>query len=307
MEKVIMNDNLKLPKIVAVLGNFDGIHKGHQLLLHKAIDIAKKEGIKSAIFTFNPHPSFVLSGKDPVGLIYTNEEKEMIMEKEGIDYYIELEFTKESASISSKQFIEDIIIKKLNAQVIVIGSDYRFGKNRSGDYKMLVEYSENHDFDVVVIHKLKYGNKIIGSTWIRGLILEGNLEMANELIGRPFLIKGKVMKGNQIGTNTIGFPTANIIPNKSKLLPPNGVYISNVNYKNRTYMGITNIGVKPTVEGHTLTVETHIIDFNQNIYGEEIQVNLYHYLRPEKKFENIEALRKQISTDIEDMKKYFSK
>lgn len=305
MEKIIMNEYIKLPKTAVVLGNFDGIHRGHMLLIKKAEEIAREEGIKTAIFTFAPHPSYILTGKMPVDLIYTMEEKEMIMGKVGIDYYIEFPFTQQSASMSYKQFIEDIILTKLNAQVVIIGADYRFGKNKLGDYKTLVKYSQEYDFDVIVAHKLKRGDIPISSTWIREEVKKGNIELANELIGRPFFISGKVMNGRKIGTG-IGIPTANIKPDESKLLPPLGVYHSKVKIGEDTYYGVTNVGSNPTIlEGQAITVETFIYDFNEDIYGKEIIVELYHYSRPEYKFDGLQALKAQIEADINDMKNYF--
>lgn len=305
MEKIIMNEYIKLPKTAVVLGNFDGIHRGHMLLIHKAEEIAREEDVKTAIFTFSPHPSYVLTGKMPVDLIYTSREKEKIMESVGIDYYIEFPFTKQSASMTYKQFIEEIILTKLNAQVVIIGADYRFGKNKMGDYKTLVRYSQEYDFDVIVTHKLKHGDEPISSTWIREEVKKGNIELANELMGRPFFISGKVMNGRHIGRG-IGVPTANIIPDESKLLPPLGVYHSKVKVKDKMYFGVTNIGSNPTIlEGQAITVETFIYDFNEDIYGEEIVVELYHYSRPEYKFNGLEALKEQINSDINDMKRYF--
>lgn len=305
MEKIIMNEYIKLPKTAVVLGNFDGIHRGHMLLIQKAEEISREENIKTAVFTFSPHPSFVLTGKMPVDLIYTMREKEMIMETVGIDYYIEFPFTKQSAAITYKQFIEDIILTKLNAQVVIVGADYRFGKNKMGDYKTLVHYSNEYDFDVVVAHKLKHGDEPISSTWIRQEVKNGNIEIANELMGRPFFISGKVMNGRRIGTG-IGVPTANIIPDETKLLPPLGVYISKVKVRDQMYYGVTNVGSNPTIlEGQAITVETYIYDFNEDIYGEEIIVELYHYSRPEYKFDGLATLKAQIESDINEMKKYF--
>lgn len=305
MEKILMNEYIKLPKTAVVLGNFDGIHRGHMLLLNKAEEIAREEGIKTAIFTFTPHPSYVLTGKMPVDLIYTKDEKEKVMRSIGIDYYIEFPFTKQSAGMTYKQFIEDIILTKLNAQVVIIGADYRFGKNKLGDYKTLVKYSQEYDFDVVVTHKLKHGDIAISSTWIREEVKKGNIELANELMGRPFMISGKVMSGRRIGTG-IGIPTANLIPDESKLLPPLGVFLSKVKVRDCQYYGVTNVGSNPTIlEGQAITVETYILDFNEDIYGEEMCVELYHYLRPEYRFDSLKALKEQIESDISEMKKYF--
>jgi len=305
MEKILMNEYIKLPKTAVVLGNFDGIHKGHMLLIEKAKEIAKEEGVKTAIFTFFPHPSYVLTGKMPVDLIYTNKEKEEIMEKAGIDYYIEFPFNKTTAAITYKEFIEDIVLTKLNAQVVIIGADYRFGSKKQGDYKTLVEYSELYDFDVIVAHKLKIDNKAISSTWIREELKNGNIEMANKLMGRPFIISGKIVTGRQIGRN-IGIPTANIIPDHTKILPPLGVYISKVMVEKREYYGITNIGKNPTIlDDKNIKIETHIIDFDKEIYGEEMTISLYKSLRPEIKFDSLEKLKNQIEKDIEVTKKYF--
>lgn len=304
MEKIVMNNTVELPKTAVVLGNFDGIHKGHMLLINKAKEVAREEGIKTAVFTFEPHPSFVLTNRTPVDLIYTPYEKEKIMEIEGLDYYIVLPFSKETASMLPQQFIEDIILKQMNAQVVIIGADYRFGKNRTGDFSMLVAYSKDHDFDVNVVHKLRHENQDISSTWIRDEIKKGNLELANNLMGRSFFFSGEVMHGKHLGT-TIGFPTANIIPDPTKLLPPRGVYASTVQVHKKVYQGITNIGLNPTVDGQSVTVEAHILNFDEDIYGQEIDINLYSFLRSEIKFKGLEELKQQINLDIVTMKSYF--
>lgn len=305
MEKIVMNDQVKLPKTAVVLGNFDGIHRGHLLLINKAKEVAREEGIKTAVFTFEPHPSFVLTNRTPVDLIYLPSEKERVMSIEGIDYYIVLPFSKETASMLPQQFIEDIILKQMNAQIVIIGADYRFGKNRSGDFSTLVEYSRTHDFDVNVVHKLRFEDQDISSTWIRDEIKNGNLELANQLMNRPFFFSGEVMHGKRIGT-TIGFPTANIIPHISKLLPPSGVYVSTVEVHGEIFHAITNVGSNPTVAGQAVTVEAHIFDFDEDIYGQDIYINLYSYLRSEKKFDGLEQLKQQIGNDIKAMRKYFS-
>lgn len=299
-----MNEKTVLPKTAVVLGNFDGIHKGHRLLINKAKEVAREENIKTAVFTFEPHPSYVLSNRVPVDLIYTSYEKERIMALEGLDYYIELTFSRDVAQMAPQQFIEEIILKQMNAQVIIIGADYRFGKNREGDFSKLIEYSKYHDFDVHVIHKLKYEDKDISSTWIRQELKKGNLSLATELMGNTFFFAGTVVHGKHLGS-TIGFPTANLIPDPSKLLPPNGVYASTVELKGRVYPSITNIGLNPTVDGKSVTVESHLMNFDQDIYGENLIINLISFLRPEEKFKDLEQLKKQISLDISLMNAYF--
>ncbi len=304
MDKIMMNDTVKLPKTVVVLGNFDGIHKGHMLLINKAKEVAREEGLKTAVFTFEPHPSFVLTNRVPVDLIYTPYEKEKVMKIEGLDYYIVLPFTLETAAMLPQQFIEDIILNKMNAQAVIIGADYRFGKNRTGDFGMMVEYSRKYDFDVHVIHKLRHEEQDISSTWIRSAVKNGDIELANILMTRPFSFTGEVMHGKHLGT-TIGFPTANIIPDVTKLMPPNGVYVSTVEVPGHVYEAITNIGYNPTVNGQSVTVEAHLLNFDEDIYGEEICINIYGFLRSEIKFDGLEELKKQIHTDLETMQNYF--
>lgn len=304
MEKIIVDHNFNIPEVAVILGNFDGIHKGHRLLLEKAKDIAKQKDIKIALFTFEPHPSFIISNMKAKDLIYTSYEKQKLFQKENVDYYIEMPFDKSTAKMSPESFIEDILINKINAKVVIVGSDYRFGGGRAGDYRMIQKYAEIYGFEVIVLDKLEYSHQEISSTWIRELIKDGNISLANELMGRPFSITGCVQYGAQIG-RSIGFPTANLIPESSKLLPPFGVYIAKVMLNDNEYLGITNIGNKPTVNGDKTTVETYILNFEKFIYDEEITVKLYKYIRPEKKFNSLDELKLQINLDVDQLVEYF--
>ncbi len=307
MEKKIIDSSIHLEPTVVVLGNFDGVHLGHQLLLDKAEEIAREEKLKKAIFTFNPHPSFVLSGREPVDMILTIEEKERIMAEKGIDYYLEFPFSKETALMSPEAFITDILINRLQAKVIVIGADYRFGHKRAGDYKMLIAYSENHDFDVIVVHKLKQDHLDISSSWIREALKSGNMEKAAALMGRPFSFTGEVLHGRQIG-HKIGCPTANLKPDPSKVLPPLGVYASGAWIDGVYFRAVTSVGKNPTIaEGQSVTVETHVLDFSGDLYGKIITVELLKHLRPEAKFDSLDALIFQIKDDIETTHLYFER
>ena len=305
MEILKMSRKEHLPKVV-VLGNLDGIHKGHLMLIDQAKRIAKKHHLPSALFTFNPHPSFLLTGKNPVDLIYTPYEKEKVFEQTGIDLLIQYPFSKEVANLTPEIFIQEIILEDVRAHTVVVGEDYRFGKKREGDVKLLRKLGEEYGFDVCVLEKVKYQGKEISSTWIRELVRDGNIEMVNHLLGRCFSFIGKVVSGKKIG-RTIGYPTANIIPDKNKILPPHGVYISKVLVDEKYYNGITNIGFKPTVNGKELTIETYILNFEAFIYEKEIQVDLYHFLRPEKKLSGLEELKSQINEDLQNLKNYFFK
>lgn len=304
MEIITIRPDVTLNKTAVVLGNFDGVHMGHKLLLEKAKEIAKQEQLAVAVFTFNPHPSYVIDGKKPVDLIYTREEKINVMAYEQVDYYLELSFDETIANLSPIDFIEQILIKQLGARVIVVGADYRFGKHRLGDYRMLVDYAMTHELDVIVAHKLKHDGRDISSTWIREEIAKGNLGLVAHLLGRPYSITGEVVHGKQLGTR-LGFPTANIIPASEKILPPNGVYISKAYVGGKEYKAITNIGLKPTVDGKMFSVEVYILDFRSDIYGRKIRVELYEFMRSEKKFNSIESLVYQIKLDVQQMKSYF--
>jgi riboflavin kinase/FMN adenylyltransferase len=294
----IFDSNISLPKTAIVLGNFDGLHKGHRMLINRAMVLSKELGIASAIFAFEPHPKFVLNNSPEIKLIFTKHEKETIVKELGVNYYIQYPFKTEIANYEPEQFIEKIIVNQINPHTVIIGEDYRFGKMRKGDAAYLKELGRKYQFEVEVIKKLEYMNREISSTWIREEIKEGNIKMANSLLGREFFFLGRICEGAKLG-RTIGFPTANLAHNPDKLLPPNGVYSSYIELNQKTYKGITNIGNKPTVYSNEKTIETHILDFDKDIYGEEIKVRLTNFIRPEKKFESLQLLKKQIQWDLE--------
>jgi riboflavin kinase/FMN adenylyltransferase len=245
-------------QVALVLGNFDGFHKGHMTLLEEAKRISVEAGIQSAVFSFEPHPSFVLSHKEPVDLINTRREKEMVFELLGMDFYFEFPFTMELAALDPESFIKELLLKQVNPHTIVVGEDYHFGKKRQGNVDMLRVLGEKYNFKVSVLPKMMDEEKEISSTWIRQLIKEGNIEKANFLIGRPFFITGMVRDGAKIG-RTIGYPTANLTPDKEKLLPPFGVYVTKVTFDKREFYGMTNVGDRPTVETEGVIVESFMV------------------------------------------------
>lgn len=278
------------------LGKFDGIHRGHEYLLHSLFE-QKKAGYKAVIFTFDIPPR-QNNEQEVVKVLTTNSEKMHLFEEMGVDYLIECPFTKELMRMEPEEFIE-MMVSKLSVKYFVVGTDFRFGRNRRGDYRMLQEYACAYGYAVKVVEKMKEDGRDISSTFVREELLAGNMEKVNHLLGYPYFICGEVLYGNQIG-RTIGFPTANLIAEENKLLPPNGVYVTRTYVDGEIYGGITNIGCKPTIEGeYPIGVETHLFDVTKDLYGKEIKVEFLKRRRAEEKFENLEALKHQIQSDME--------
>lgn len=289
---------------VIVLGNFDGVHRGHQKLLTTSLELAREKGLIAIALSFYPHPTSVL-GKSKKPLVMSRADRKNKMEEIGMDIFIEYPFTKTFAGISPDTFFTHILMEKLKAKVIVVGSNYFFGKDKKGDSNYLKHLGKLYDIEVCVIDTVMENGEIISSTHIRQLILEGAMEKAQELLGYPYTIVGHVAHGKKLG-RTIGFPTINLVAEADRVYPPNGVYATMVKVYNETYMGITNVGYNPTVGNTHKTIETHILGFDQQIYGEEVEVMFYSYLRPEQKFENINILSQQIAKDKEKAIKFLT-
>lgn len=295
--KYIKSAEFQLEHTAVALGKFEGIHRGHQLLLDEIIK-QKKNGLQSVVFTFDTPPRSVLKGERDYRQIYTKEERHEILEQQDIDVLIEHPFTREFASLEPEAFVREVLIGKTGAKAVVVGTDFRFGRKRSGDIHVLKELSEIYDFQLIVIDKLQIGHEDVSSTRIRNLLEKGEMEEAGQLLGRPFAVVGEVVHGKALG-RTIQIPTVNQIVEQEKLVPPNGVYVSRIHIAGKSYYGITNIGVKPTVEEHAVKgIETNIFDFDQDIYGQNIEVELLHYHRPEMCFSSVEELRNQMMADI---------
>ncbi|MDF2538889.1 MAG: hypothetical protein K0S76_1910 [Herbinix sp.] len=305
MKYIAGNTNFKLKNSAVTLGKFDGLHLGHQLLLDQ-VKSFKNQGYTTVMFSFLYHPGNLFSDKE-FELIYTEEEKYAKVKKSGLDVLISYPFTQETRSIEPEDFIKTVLIDKLDAKVIVVGSDFRFGYQRRGDVKLLQKYEKVYGYKVIACDKRKDSESIISSSAIRSELKEGNLEAANAMLGQPYSITGEVMHGRRIG-RTLGMPTTNILPPPNKLLPPCGVYASKTLVDGIYYPGVTNIGYKPTVgEGEKKGVETFLFDFDQDLYGRSIEVILFHYIRPEVKFNSLEELRLQMLKDIEDAKSHLEK
>lgn len=301
--KIIDTTDFKLDNHTAVaIGKFDGIHKGHQKLLQEILS-ARRLGLATAIFTFDPSPSAFFSGETKE--LMTRDEKRDAFEKMGIDYLVEYPFNGETAKVEPEAYVKDFLLDKMQAKFIVAGQDVSFGNKGAGDAALLQEVAKEAGAQTRIIPKLCYNGREISSTYVREAVQKGEMELACELMGSPFFVKGTVMRGNQIGRK-LGMPTVNVHPVESKILPPNGVYFSTVTYGHQTFYGVTNVGYKPTVEQvRRMGVETYIYDFNEDIYDKEITVSLLHFERPEQKFADLTQLQAAVMKNIEDGKAYF--
>jgi len=280
------------------IGNFDGVHKGHQILINKLLEVSNKNHFKPSILSFYPHPrNFFEKTKERLNIITSNEKKELI-KKMGISFFIDYLFNEELSSMLASEFVEKILIKQLKIRSIIIGTDFRFGKNRKGDLNLLENISNKNNFTVYAIDPLIISNenKKISSSTIRSQIKNGMFEEVNFSLGRNWQMYGEIIRGDQ-KARSINFPTANVLPG-NHILPMKGVYCVNAYIDKQKYYGISNFGERPTVDGKKLLLETHIFDFNRDIYGKELTVEFLTFIRPEQKFENFEELTIQIKKDI---------
>lgn len=295
--------HIEEPSAISI-GKFDGLHVGHQKLISRLCD-KKRFGCRTVVFTFDVPPGSRLTGKKMQTLV-TNKERCRMLEKAGIDYLIECPFVPEVASMEPEAFVEDVLVGRLKARHIVVGTDCGFGHKRRGNYQLLQELAPKYGYQVEVVEKVQYKGRDISSTYVREEIGMGNMEFANFLLGYPYSVTGKVLHGNHIGTSQLDMPTANIVPPPEKLLPPNGVYATRTWVEGRAYEGVSNIGVKPTVGADQKGIETYLFDFRGELYGKEIRVELYAYERPEMKFRSLEELKNRMHRDLEFAKGYFS-
>lgn len=303
-------------KAVVTIGTFDGVHTGHRQILNQLKQEAILNNGETVIITFHPHPRQVVrSGQSPVLLINTIEEKISLLEAVGIDHLVVVPFTEAFSLLSAKEYVEEFLIGKFHPHTVIIGYDHHFGKGRGGNYRLLEDYSATGVFVLKEIPEHLLHESIVSSTSIRGAVLKGNIEDANELLGYDFFFEGTVIEGNKLG-RTLGYPTANLsIENEEKLIPGNGVYavmvqvnsqLSIVNNKaaansllniDHSLPGMMNIGVRPTIGGTKRVIEINIFDFNEDIYGQTLRVFVKKFLRPEKKFNGLDALKQQLEAD----------
>ncbi len=285
---------------VITIGNFDGVHIGHQALFHEVIERAVAIDGTSIAITFEPHPIRVLKKNNAPPLITLYEQKTELIERTGIDVLICIPFTLEFASLSAEAFIKDLLVAKIGMQAIIVGEDYTFGKNREGDQTVLKSHASQMGYEVIVTDWIKAARNVsdrISSTKIRELVMAGEVEPARKMLGRHYQIRGLVVKGRDRGGKLLGVPTANI-KLQDELCPKTGIYAVTVDYNNRPHKGVANIGYSPTFDDKEFTVEVHLLDFAENIYGEKIRINFIQRIRNEKKFANISELKEQIKQDI---------
>ena len=298
----------QLPKeeVVLVLGFFDGVHRGHQAVINRGKEEAKAKGLKLAVMTFNQHPSIVFQKIDPTTMTYltTVEQKASHMEKLGVDILYVIEFTSSFASLSPQAFVDQYMVG-LHAKSVVAGFDYTYGPRDIATMANLPNYTQDR-LDVITVPKLEDHDVKVSSTEIRDFLAAGDMEKATEFLGYIYSIEGTVVHGDARG-RTLGFPTANIKVSHLTRLPRKGVYAVKIKVANKWYEGMAQIGRNITFEpGRDITVEVNILDFNQDIYGEQVAVEWYHYLRDEIKFDGVEGLIKQLNQDKVDTAEYFS-
>lgn len=284
-------------KTIVTIGTFDGVHLGHRKILEKVVAQARAAGLESVVLTFFPHPRMVLQGKSEIRLLNTIAEKTSLLEKLGIDCLIIHPFDYEFSRLSAEDFVTSVLIEKFNIRKIIIGYDHRFGRNRTANIDDLIVYGKQYGFDVEQISAKEINEIAISSTKIRTAVLEGNIHLANQYLGYEYCFSGVVAKGKQLG-RTIGFPTANISCIEDyKLIPKNGVYIVKSVLSGRLVYGMMNIGTRPTVDGENQTLEAHFLDFDGDLYGQQITISLLDYIREEAKFSSLEDLKSQIGKD----------
>ncbi|MFY7937056.1 MAG: bifunctional riboflavin kinase/FAD synthetase [Flavobacterium sp.] len=302
-----LNEFIPTKKTIVTLGTFDGVHLGHNVILDKICNIAKQENLESVLLTFFPHPRLIVSNDSEIKMLNTMAEKAMLLEQKGIQNFIIHPFDKLFSELSPREFVEQVLKKQLNIHKIIIGYDHKFGKNRAADFNDLIAFGKEFGFEVEEISAKQVNEVSVSSTKIRNSLLEGNISLANAYLGYSYMLSGIVVKGNQLG-RTIGFPTANIeIPENYKLIPKNGVYIVTAIVNKKTIFGMMNIGVKPTLGENLLSIEVHLLQFSEDIYGQEIQVNVIERLRDEQKFESFESLKSQLEIDKTNTVDYFIK
>lgn len=300
MEVVVGIENIhrSFRNPVLTIGNFDGVHRGHQTLFARVKEWADRIGGESIVITFHPHPLQVLApGNGPL-FITPHERKLDLIEHSGIDVVIVIPFSREFAKLTARDFVRKILVETVGAKGIVVGYDYRFGHGREGDIEMLKKFGEEFGFQVDTVSGIEMDGLVVSSTAIRNLIGEGDLREASRLLGRPYEITGLVVEGRSRGGRLLGFPTANIRL-ASQARPKTGVYVVEVEVEGKVHGGAANLGYNPTFQNTELSLEVHIFDFNEDIYGKMITVRFIDRLRSEKRFASVEELAQQIQADVQ--------
>ena len=293
-----------IPDTSLALGNCDGVHLGHQAIIREAVMNARRktsQGIpeKSAVFTFSTHPKNLIPGAKHVeNIIYADEKRDLI-ESLGVDYYFDIEFTEDIMTMAPGDYVRQLLVEKFHAKDVFCGFNYRFGYKAQGNTDMLLSLGEELGFSAHVMPPVMVDGEVVSSTLIRELIRSGDIDECDRFLGRNYTIGGEVVVGNRLG-KSIGFPTSNIMIDETMVTPPNGVYITYLVYNGVRYPSITNVGVKPTVGHFKKNIETHVFNFDKELYGKFIKIEFIKMTRPEAKFSSIEDLKAQIAKDCED-------
>jgi riboflavin kinase / FMN adenylyltransferase len=292
-----ISDFISKTKTIVTIGTFDGVHVGHKLIVEKLFHASQKTDFETVILSFFPHPRMILNSNSDVKLLNTIPEKSILLEKLGLQHLIIHPFDEAFANLSAEEFVSEILVKKLNVGKIIIGHDHRFGKNRAANIDDLIVFGQKYNFEVEQISVQEIEEVSVSSTKIREALDKGNIALANKYLGYEYFLTGKVIKGKQLG-RTIGFPTANIeIAENYKLIPKVGVYIVKSFLNNSWVFGMMNVGFKPTFDEHKLSIEVNFLDFDADLYDQEIQISILEYIREEQKFDGIESLKTQLLND----------
>lgn len=297
-------DSLKRPlnNPVLTIGNFDGVHKGHLALFDLVKKRAKAIGGHSAVMTFDPHPVKVIKKGNGPSLITQTEQKLGLISNAGIDVILCIPFTTQFASIPAESFVKDILLDKIGVKEVVVGYDYTFGRGRAGNVDLLQKMGKELGFKVHLVGPIHIDHTVVSSTSIRKLVGEGNLAEARMLLGRDYQIWGTVVKGANRGGKLLGFPTANIRP-ADELVPKRGVYVVTVEVEERIYAGVTNVGFNPTFGENSLSIETYILDFSEDILGKKIKIKFLYRIRDEKTFSGVKELTDRIALDVQEARR----
>ncbi|GGG92296.1 riboflavin biosynthesis protein [Polaribacter pacificus] len=289
---------------IVTIGTFDGVHIGHQKIIEQLVQNAKKLNKKSVLLTFFPHPRMVLQKEAKIELINTIDERAVLLEKTGLDCLIIHPFSKEFSRMTALEFVRDVLVNQLHTSKLIIGYDHHFGKNREGNLEQLTEYSHVYGFEVAEIPAQDIDDVSVSSTKIRKALANKHIETANRYLGYNFTLNGTVVNGKKLG-GKIGYPTANIsVAEDYKLIPKTGVYVVQSKINNKRVYGMMNIGFRPTVDGDHQTIEVHFFDFDENLYGQKLQIELRYFLRDEIKFDSVEMLILQLQKDKKEALDY---
>jgi riboflavin kinase/FMN adenylyltransferase len=288
-------------KAVVTIGTFDGVHTGHQKIIDQLKQEAKKINGESVLITFDPHPRKVLDPGKPLKLINTLDEKIELLKKQGLDHLVIVPFTLQFASLSAEEYIQDFLFNRFHPHTVIIGYDHRFGHDRKGDYHMMEDFAEKLAFQLKEIPEHIVDSIIVSSTKIRDAIRLGDVQIANDLLGYEFFFQGTIIQGNKLGRK-LGFPTANLqINDRDKLIPGHGVYAVTAALDQREFQGMMNIGIRPTLNDGLFMIEVNLFDFDEEVYGQELKVHVRKFMRPEIKFNGLDALKEQITRDKLDV------